>query len=203
VARKVQPVRADPELKSWPQYDHKSRECFLNLERTHIVVRPLFERLFRPYGLSASTFNILMILRSSETPLAPHAIGQKVVVTRPTVTGLLNSLESQGLITREPDPLDGRRVRVTLTKLGTERVEAVLPEVFALQKQIFASLTAQEKATFIALLGKIQATADAASRKKRTLLKGGRPAVLGTRSRRNGYIGQANGVSRRQASRSG
>ena len=166
MARNPQPVRVEPETKAYPHYDHKSRECFLNLERTHVVVRPVFERLFRPHGLSGSTFNILMILRSSEAPLAPHAIGEQVVVTRPTVTGLLNSLESQKLIRREADPIDGRRVRISLTKSGRERVEALLPAVFALEQELFADLSTDEKETLIALLAKVQATAIVASRQK-------------------------------------
>ena len=155
MARNLQPVRVEPETSGYPHYDHKSRECFLNLERTHILVRPVFERLFRPYGLSGSTFNILMILRSSEAPLAPHAIGEQVVVTRPTVTGLLNSLEAQGFIRRDADPVDGRRVRISLTKAGKERVEALLPAVFALEKELFADLSTREKETLITLLANV------------------------------------------------
>src|SRR5690348_7373616 len=96
----AKPVRVQQEFKQYAHYDHSSRECFLNLERTHITVRPLFERLFRPYGLSGSTFNVLMVLRSAEAALAPHEIGEQVVVTRPTVTGLLETLERRGLVRR-------------------------------------------------------------------------------------------------------
>jgi DNA-binding MarR family transcriptional regulator len=166
VISRVEPVRIERETKSYPNYDHASRESFLNLERAHVLVRPLFEHLFRPYGVSGSTFNVLMILRYSKTPLAPHEIGERVVVTRPTVTGLLHSLESQGLIKRDPDPGDGRRRRVQLTDSGKELVEDLLPQVFALLNEIFSGLTASEKETLIQLLAKVQATAVDVSHKK-------------------------------------
>ncbi len=150
------PVRVELERRQYPHYDHSSRECFLNLERTHVVVRPLFEQLFRPYGLSGSTFNILMILRSAAQPLAPFAIGERIVVSRATVTGLLDSLESQALIRRDADPTDGRRLLISLTRDGRDLVESLMPEVFALQQDVFAALDAQEKETLIALLGKVQ-----------------------------------------------
>jgi MarR family transcriptional regulator, lower aerobic nicotinate degradation pathway regulator len=102
-----------------------------------------------------------------------------VVVTRPTVTGLLNSLESQGLIRREADPADGRRVRISLTRAGRERVEALLPAVFGLEKELFSELSAREKETLLTLLAKVQTTALAASRGKPSEPGGSRRAPPG------------------------
>ena len=166
MAENAQPVRRQPELKQYPQYDHSSRECFLNLERTHVIVRPFFERLFRQHGLSGSSFNVLSILRRAASPLAPREIGERVVVSRPTVTGLLETLESRGLVRRDTDPSDGRRRRVALTKAGDQLVETLLPDVFALQVEMFTGLTAVEKETLIQLLGRIQATMIGVSNKK-------------------------------------
>ncbi len=196
VANHPLPVRVEPELKQYPHYDHKSRECFLNLERAHVVVRPLFERLFRRHGLSGSTFNILMILRGAASPMAPFAIGERIVVTRATVTGLLDSLESKRLIRRDPDPADGRRLLISLTKSGSELVESLMPDVFALQQVIFAGLSADEKETLIALLGKVEAAAEGGLAKRAARHPDKRPAQPALLEGRNGYVGESTGPSR-------
>jgi DNA-binding PadR family transcriptional regulator len=105
----------------------------------------------------------------------------------------LNSLESQGLILREADPVDGRRVCISLSKRGRERVEALLPEVFALEQELFAPLSTREKETLITLLAKVHATAVAVSR-------------AAPENRSNGHIaltGGRRGQARSRGSRSG
>jgi hypothetical protein len=111
----------------------------------------------------------------------------------------LNSLESQRLIRREADPVDGRRVRISLTRSGAECVEALLPAVFALEKELFADLSLDEKETLITLLAKVQATAVAASRKKSPAPATSHRALQSARDRTNGYT--AGPTRRRQVSR--
>ena len=59
---------------------------------------------YAKYDLTKSQIDVLRILRFSNHPLCQKDIQDFLHVTNPTVTGLLNRLESKGLIKRICDP---------------------------------------------------------------------------------------------------
>jgi DNA-binding MarR family transcriptional regulator len=60
----------------------------------------------------------------AEQPRRITELARHVGVTQPRVTTVVQSLEERGLLSREPDPDDGRAVRVALSDAGRELVEA-------------------------------------------------------------------------------
>lgn len=81
----------------------------------------------------------------------PHTIGELALreqVTPPTMTRIVTGLESEGLAERQPDPHDGRLVRVVATEKGCEliergralRVERLTAELHALSARDRATL---------------------------------------------------------------
>ena len=82
-----------------------------------------FERnLFRIHGISGLTppqFFILRILwKEDGFPLKYFA--KAAHCSRPTMTGIINTMKKDGLITREQNPNDGRSTLIRLTKKGKE-----------------------------------------------------------------------------------
>ena len=73
-------------------------------------------------------FDVLAALRRAGAPyqLSPGALMQETMVTSGTITNRLDRLEELELITREPDPNDGRGSLVTLTKSGIRAVDAAM-----------------------------------------------------------------------------
>ncbi|WP_198675992.1 MarR family winged helix-turn-helix transcriptional regulator [Kribbella monticola] len=63
-------------------------------------------------GLGASDSQFMTLLRSYG-PLTPRQLSEHTNLTSGTVTGVIDRLESFGLITRQPDPHDRRKVLVT------------------------------------------------------------------------------------------
>jgi DNA-binding MarR family transcriptional regulator len=76
-----------------------------------------------PSGLSASTLSALSRLDALGS-LRVTELAEREQLTQPGMTTLINRLEDAGLAVREPDPADGRAVRVTITPAGAERVRA-------------------------------------------------------------------------------
>jgi DNA-binding MarR family transcriptional regulator len=69
--------------------------------------------------------------------------------------GLLDALEAEGLVTREPDPADRRARRVGLTAAGRRRQSAAQADVRAMEDEVLAALSAQERASLLAVLPRL------------------------------------------------
>jgi DNA-binding MarR family transcriptional regulator len=76
-------------------------------------------------------------------------------LAKSTVSGLVNLLERDGLVRREPDPADSRAVRVTLTPRGREVADVFYAQTRARIERLPGSLTAAERATLAELLGRV------------------------------------------------
>lgn len=137
--------------------DRRATECVVNLLRTESLVAGALTRCLRTRGLSVATFNVLMILEGAREPLCPNEIGERLLVTRGTVTGLLDSLERQGRIRRAPHPGDRRMLLIQITDRGRRALDELLPEHFSGEADMMSPLAAREKETLVRLLGKIQA----------------------------------------------
>jgi DNA-binding MarR family transcriptional regulator len=74
-------------------------------------------------GLSPSQQSALAVI-ANHGPLTLGALAEHERVAPPTITKVVSILESDGLVTRTPDPADRRVCRVTLSPAG----EALLEE---------------------------------------------------------------------------
>lgn len=111
----------------------------------------------RPLGLSPSAFNVLMALHNSaEHRLEPCVISERLLVSRPSVTGLLDTLQSKGLILRLPHPADRRRLLIELTDEGMGLLEEHFATHYTEQERLLAGLTPDERATLVGLLRRIE-----------------------------------------------
>ena len=93
--------RLQREIKKTKPFDSLEQEAHLNLLRTTQILADGFERLFKPYNLSSTQYNVLRILRGIDQPLPCGQIGERMVTRDPDVTRLLDRLERRGLIQRK------------------------------------------------------------------------------------------------------
>jgi DNA-binding MarR family transcriptional regulator len=86
------------------------------------------ERTLGLFGLTINEFNTLNALRRAGPPhkLSPTDVGVSLLFSSGGLTKLLERLESRGLISREPNPDDGRGVMVALTPAGRELQEEAM-----------------------------------------------------------------------------
>ena len=73
---------------------------------------------------------------------------------RATIGGVIERLQSKGLVQREISETDRRARLLSLTKLGAKLLAASRPIVEGLQAEILAPLSAKERAAFVALANK-------------------------------------------------
>jgi long-chain acyl-CoA synthetase len=67
-------------------------------------------------GLSLPQYRVLAVL--DEGAAAPSDLAGRLSVSRPSITALMDGLVTRGLVERQPDPDDGRRVSHHLTEDG-------------------------------------------------------------------------------------
>ena len=102
-------------------------------------------------GLSWSSFTMLFCLWVWG-PQETHALATRMGVSRPTVTGVTDTLERRGLVERRVHAEDGRRRTVRLTPAGERAFEELYPRFNAEESVACAGLDADARAQLAALL---------------------------------------------------
>ncbi len=93
---------------------------FALLVRAAARLEAELNRVFRPFDLTAATYNILLVLESSGSAgQSCGDISEKLVAEVPDMTRLLDRLERLGYVVRERSSIDRRMVKVTLADRGS------------------------------------------------------------------------------------
>ncbi len=141
----------------YPTLDPAASEAFLHLLRTGDAVYAKESDFLGQHAISQGRFTVLMLLNRTEDGCStPAELAEKVGVARATMTGLLDTLEKDGVITRGDDAQDRRTVPVRLTVAGRKLLEKMLPDYFACVAGIMEPLNAAERRQLVRLLQKIQ-----------------------------------------------
>jgi DNA-binding MarR family transcriptional regulator len=69
-------------------------------------------------GEASPTLLAALATVEREGPLTPSAVAEREGIKRPTAARVVARLEQAGLVTRTPDPIDGRVVRIAITPAG-------------------------------------------------------------------------------------
>ena len=86
-----------------------------------------FESFYAANKLSSARGHVLAQLLDSGRGLTPAQLAERAGTTPPSMTGVLRSLEREGLVRRRTMSDDRRSQRILLTAAGRRRVEALLP----------------------------------------------------------------------------
>jgi DNA-binding MarR family transcriptional regulator len=102
-------------------------EAMLGIVRTATLASALAGKILRRFDLTEAQFNVLFALRYKTRAITQVELGRRLVVTRATVTSVLDKLESKGYVERRDVPDNRRSYHVELTEAGRELVEKVEP----------------------------------------------------------------------------
>lgn len=110
---------------------------------------------FSRFGLSTGRYRLLADLEDNEGEELPSQLAEHLGVTRATVTGLIDVLERDGLVSRRSSPDDGRQKSVILTEEGRKKLREMAPEHFARLEAMVSLLSIEERSVFLDLLGRV------------------------------------------------
>ena len=100
-------------------------------------------------GLTPQQARVLMQL---EEPRRMCELAAQQSLDPSSITSLVDRLERDGLVLREPDPSDGRVRRVALTAVGLQTRARFFAE-FTAQPDPFAALTPEQRRALVERLG--------------------------------------------------
>lgn len=88
-------------------------------------------------------------------PCSQNSLGRQTAMDVATIKGVVSRLQARGLVDKTNNPDDRRMHLVALTAEGRALVERLIPEAREVSDRTLEPLSAQERATFMRLLGKL------------------------------------------------
>lgn len=147
--------------KQFPELDPSACEVFLHLLRAGDEAFLFAEQNLTHHNISHGRFGVLMLLAQNcngdgtTAGMTPAELADNARVTRATMTGLIDTLERDGLVRREADTQDRRMMRICLTPKARQFLEKMLPGHFRRMAALMAPLSESERKTLVRLLNKI------------------------------------------------
>ena len=140
----------------YPGASPKATETAMNLVRTSDLLIRRIGDLIQPFDLTPSSGLVLGILADFGAPLPPNKIAERLIISRASVTSLIDSLERRGYVRRSPHSTDRRMLLIELTDAGRQVAHEFRLLVHKNQKEWLSVLTEKEQAQLIDTLHRIQ-----------------------------------------------
>jgi len=146
----------------YPDLEPDDLHVFLRLVYAGSRVFAAVESWMGRRGLSTARFVVLVNLNlDPDNGLTPSDLADRVSASRATITGLVDGLVRDKLVTREHCTEDRRTVRVRLTEAGREMLSKVLPGHFRRVSALVSRLSARDRRDLLRLSRRIGDAADA------------------------------------------
>ncbi|MFB9057475.1 MarR family winged helix-turn-helix transcriptional regulator [Mariniflexile ostreae] len=105
------------------------------LRTTWLAVNKMYNEVASKFGSTMATgFALLSIDPEKGTPST--ALGPKMGMEATSLSRMIKTMEQNGLITRKPNPEDGRGVIIHLTDFGKEKRELSRAQVFTFNNAV-------------------------------------------------------------------
>lgn len=107
---------------NWPDEPgevYAAMRAVTSIMRAHQILLAQLDGMLRPYGITFSRYEALVLLMYSRNGSLPLSkLGERLQVHATSVTNVIDRLEGAGLVRREPNPRDGRGTLAVITDEG-------------------------------------------------------------------------------------
>lgn len=137
-----------------PHVDVSGMAVVGRITRLHKMIQPTLDAVFAAHDLESWEFDVLATLLRNGPPhqLTPGQLIESMMITSGAMTNRIDRLERRGLVERVQSPTDGRRVLVTLTEHGLEKVDTALVDHAANELRLIDALDDTQRDQLIELL---------------------------------------------------
>ena len=129
-----------------------------SMKRTINVVKADLARVLEPYGLRMMTFTALILIVDNPD-LSQTQLAGALAIERSNLVTIIDDLEKNGWIARNPAPNDRRTHALRATRAGRELLEKAFAAARAHEETLLAGLDDSEKSTLFSALRKIERSA--------------------------------------------
>jgi len=160
--RRVMPARDDKDdevdllIDAWsrllPDVDLTPLDVMSRLRRAAVQLTKLRTRAFAHVGLATWEFDVLAALRRAGTELTATQLVTAGMIGSAAMTTRLDKLTDRGLVTRRPNPDDGRGILVAITTDGQSRVDAAMTELVRAEASALAGVSRTDQAKLASML---------------------------------------------------
>ncbi|MFF6776840.1 MarR family winged helix-turn-helix transcriptional regulator [Streptomyces sp. NPDC012637] len=123
------------------------------LVRSSFLVNAVYAESSREYGITPQQGQLLCVLMPR--PYGMGELGAVLGLAKSSLTGLVDRTAQRGLVRREPDPEDGRAVRIVLTEEGGRLADAFCREACRRIDLLPSGLEPGERERLAELLGRV------------------------------------------------
>jgi DNA-binding MarR family transcriptional regulator len=154
------PLDAETKVAERP-HDHKDElRLWLRLFTCKEVIEGEVRRRLRDtFDVTLPRFDLMAQLYRAPKPMTLGELSQRMMVSNGNVTGLVDRLVEQGLLSRRPSPKDRRAQLVNLTAEGRRFFRAMARANGDWIADMLADLSSDEIETLLRLLAKTKASA--------------------------------------------
>ena len=153
------PIRRAAELwrRRWgPRSQPRAMASATSIMRVQQLLLADFDAVVGRHGLTFARYEALVLLTfSSAGELPMSKIGERLMVHPTSATNIVQRLEAQGFVSRQPNPRDGRGTLAAITDTGRAVMEAATADLvhdgFGM-----GMLTSDEQDQLFALLRKVR-----------------------------------------------
>jgi DNA-binding MarR family transcriptional regulator len=132
--------------------ESSSMRAVTSLMRAHQLVLAEVDAIVKPYGLTFARYEALVLLVFSKKGSLPLSkIGERLQVHPTSVTNIIDRLEKSDLVTRRPNPNDGRGVLAEITEQGRRVAEKATADLMAAEFGLGALSSEQHDSLFATL----------------------------------------------------
>lgn len=138
-----------------------SRSSYILDDQVGFILRQVWQRhtmiFARDIGTNLTPTQWAAMSKLLETgPCSQNQLGRLTAMDVATIKGVIDRLTARGLTETSPDPQDGRRLLVSLTRAGQQLAEKTAPLALAISKETLAPLDAKERETLLSLLSRLR-----------------------------------------------
>ncbi len=125
--------------------DHRFRQLLHDFSALAAALEMARAHLASIVGLTSPQYNIAMVLANYQNAggIRVSDVAKRLHVSTAFITSEAGNLEQAGLVSKRPNPGDGRGVLLRLTPRGEDLMRQVGPERQWVNDRLFASLTAK------------------------------------------------------------
>jgi MarR family transcriptional regulator, lower aerobic nicotinate degradation pathway regulator len=138
-----------------------SRPAYVLEEQIGFILRQVWQRhaaiFTREIGANLTPTQWAALAKLMETgPCSQNQLGRLTAMDVATIKGVIDRLTARGLTETSADPEDGRRLLISLTRMGQQLAEKVAPNALAITKETLTPLDGREREMLVSLLSKLR-----------------------------------------------